>query len=106
MCGSFSTSFLGAPFRFRLPSTGTVPHALIQLFDTEREAFEAIASTYNRYTFLLDTYDPRAAIHTAVEVAHHAREQLGHTLAAVRLDSGDLGGDARYVRAVLDAAGL
>ena len=39
----FYTSFLGAAYRFRLPSTGTVPHALIQLFDTEREAFEAIA---------------------------------------------------------------
>ncbi len=104
--GCFSTSFLGAAYRFRLPSTGTVPHALIQLFDTEQEAFEAIASTYNRYTLLLDTYDPRAAINTAVEVAHSARERLGHVLAAIRLDSGDLAADARYVRGVLDRAGL
>ena len=104
--GCFSTSFLGAAYRFRLPSTGTVPHALIQFFDSEREAFEAIADTYNRYTLLLDTYDPRAAIHTAIEVAHSARDRLGHVLAAVRLDSGDLAGDARYVRRVLDEAGL
>src|SRR5579864_3561828 len=104
--GCFSTSFLGAAYRFRLPSTGTVPHALIQLFDTEREAFEAIANTYNRYTLLLDTYDPRAAIHTAVEVAHSARDRLGHVLAAIRLDSGDLASDARYVRDVLDRSGL
>jgi nicotinate phosphoribosyltransferase len=104
--GCFSTSFLGAAYRFRLPSTGTVPHALIQLFDSEREAFEAIANTYNRYTLLLDTYDPRAAIHTAVEVAHAARDRLGHVLAAIRLDSGDLAGDARYVRDVLDRGGL
>ena len=104
--GCFSTSFLGAAFRFRLPSTGTVPHALIQLFDTEREAFEVIADTYNRYTLLLDTYDPRAAIHTAVDVAHSARDRLGHILAAVRLDSGDLASDARFVRDVLDRAGL
>ncbi|MBV9898659.1 MAG: nicotinate phosphoribosyltransferase [Chloroflexi bacterium] len=104
--GCFSTSFLGAAYRFRLPSTGTVPHALIQLFDTEREAFEAIANTYNRYTFLLDTYDPRAAIHTAIEVAHAARDRLGHVLAAIRLDSGDLAADARYVRDALDRAGL
>jgi nicotinate phosphoribosyltransferase len=89
-----------------LPSTGTVPHALIQLFDTELQAFEAIADTYNRYTLLLDTYDPRVAIHTAVEVAHSARDRLGHVLAAVRLDSGDLVSDARYVRDVLDKAGL
>jgi nicotinate phosphoribosyltransferase len=104
--GCFSTSFLGAAYRFRLPSTGTVPHALIQLFDSEREAFEAIADTYNRYTLLLDTYDPRTAIHTAVEVAHAARDRLGHILAAIRLDSGDLASDARYVRGVLDRAGL
>jgi nicotinate phosphoribosyltransferase len=104
--GCFSTSFLGAAYRFRLPSTGTVPHALIQLFDTEREAFQAIADTYNRYTLLLDTYDPRLAIHTAIDVAHSARDRLGHVLAAVRLDSGDLADDARYVRDVLDRAGL
>jgi nicotinate phosphoribosyltransferase len=104
--GCFSTSFLGAAFRFRLLPTGTVPHALIQLFDTEREAFEAIACTYNRYTLLLDTYDPRTAIQTAIEVAHSARDRLGHVLAAVRLDSGDLLDDARYVRRALDEAGL
>jgi len=104
--GAFSTSFLGGAYRFRLPSTGTVPHALIQLFDTEREAFEATAETYNRYTLLLDTYDTRAAIHTAVEVAARTRDRLGHVLAAVRLDSGDLLDDARYVRGVLDEAGL
>ncbi len=104
--GCFSTSFLGAAFRFRLPSTGTVPHALIQVFDTEREAFEAIAATYNRYTLLLDTYDPRIAIHTAVDIAHEARDRLGHVLAAVRLDSGNLLDDARYVRGVLNAGGL
>src|SRR5207253_5065547 len=104
--GCFSTSFLGAAFRFRLPSTGTVPHALIQFFDTEREAFEAIADTYNRYTLLLDTYDPRAAVHTAVEVAHSARDRLSHVLAAVRLDNGDLEGAARYVRGALDRAAL
>jgi nicotinate phosphoribosyltransferase len=104
--GAFSTSFLGAAYRFRLLPTGTIPHALVQLFDTEREAFEAVAEAYNRYTLLLDTYDPRAAVHTAVEVAHRVRDRLGHVLATVRLDSGDLLEDARYVRCVLDAAGL
>ena len=104
--GCFSTSFLGAAFRFRLLPTGTVPHALVQLFDSERQAFEAVAGTYNRYTLLLDTYDPRAAVHTAIEVAHSARDRLGHVLAAIRLDSGDLLEDARYVRTALDGAGL
>src|SRR3989454_2453131 len=104
--GCASTSLLNAAYEFRLPATGTVPHALIELFSTEEEAFEAIAAAYNRYTLLLDTYDPRHAIHTAIEVALRSRETLGHTLAAVRLDSGDLVVDSIYVRKQLDKAGM
>ncbi len=104
--GCASTSLLNAAYEFRLPATGTVPHALIELFPTEEEAFEAIASAYNRYTLLLDTYDPRHAIHIAIDVALRSQETLGHTLAAVRLDSGDLVGDSIYVREQLDQAGL
>lgn len=96
--GASSTSLLAAAFEYRLPATGTVPHALIQLFDTEEEAFRAVAESFNRYTLLLDTYDPRRAIHTAIEVARAAQAAVGHTLAAVRLDSGDLVADSRYVR--------
>ncbi|MFL5693382.1 MAG: nicotinate phosphoribosyltransferase [Ktedonobacteraceae bacterium] len=104
--GCASTSLLNAAYEFRLPATGTVPHALIELFPTEEEAFAAVASAYNRYTLLLDTYDTRHAIHTAIEVALRSQETLGHTLAAVRLDSGDLVGDSIYVREQLDKAGL
>lgn len=104
--GASSTSLLAAAFEYRLPATGTVPHALIQLFPTEEEAFQAVAESFNRYTLLLDTYDPRRAIHTAIAVARQAQEQLGHTLAAVRLDSGDLASDSRYVREQLAQAGM
>ncbi len=104
--GCASTSLLNAAYEFRLPATGTVPHALIELFPSEEDAFEAIAAAYNRYTLLLDTYDPRHAIHTAIEVAIRSQETLGHTLAAVRLDSGDIAADSIYVREQLDKAGL
>jgi len=104
--GCSSTSLLNAAYEFRLPATGTVPHALIELFPTEEEAFEAIAAAYNRYTLLLDTYDPRQAIHKAIGVALRSQETLGHTLAAVRLDSGDIVGDSIYVREQLDKAEL
>src|SRR5437667_1045147 len=104
--GCASTSLLDAAYEFRLPATGTVPHALIELFPTEEGAFEAIAAAYNRYTLLLDTYDPRQAIHTAIVVALRSQETLGHTLAAVRLDSGDIIGDSIYVREQLDKADL
>jgi nicotinate phosphoribosyltransferase len=104
--GCASTSLLNAAYEFRLPATGTVPHALIELFPTEEEAFQAIAEAYNRYTLLLDTYDPRQAIHTAIGVALRSQETLGHTLAAVRLDSGDMVADSIYIREQLDKAGL
>jgi nicotinate phosphoribosyltransferase len=104
--GCESTSFLAAAQRLGLTASGTVPHALIQLFETEREAFAAIAAGAESYALLLDTYDVRRAVHTAIEVAREAAAQFGHHLAAVRLDSGDLAADSRYVRTALDAAGL
>jgi nicotinate phosphoribosyltransferase len=104
--GAASTSFLAAAFRYRLRATGSIPHALVQLFDSEEEAFRAVAETFSRYTLLLDTYDTYRAIDTAVTVAHWSQETLGHTLAAVRLDSGDLLTLSRHVRATLDRAGL
>ncbi|HEX8731357.1 MAG TPA: nicotinate phosphoribosyltransferase, partial [Ktedonobacterales bacterium] len=104
--GASSTSLLAAAFEYRLLATGTVPHALIQLFPSEEEAFFAVARSFNRYTLLLDTYNPRQAIQTAISVARQVSDDLGHTLAAVRLDSGDLVADSQYVRAHLRDAGM
>ncbi|HEX2923275.1 MAG TPA: nicotinate phosphoribosyltransferase [Chloroflexota bacterium] len=102
--GCSSTSFLAAAYEYRLRASGTIPHALVQLYDSEREGFAAVAESFNRYNLLLDTYQVHDAIHTAVEVAREYQDRMGHTLVAVRLDSGDLGADARYVRGVLDDA--
>lgn len=104
--GCWSTSFLAGAAQYRLLASGTIPHALVQLFEDERRAFEAVAETFNRYTLLLDTYDVPRAIQTAIEVAHQYRESHGHVLAAVRLDSGDLLEQSRYLRKTLDEAGL
>lgn len=104
--GCSSTSLLAAAYDYRLLATGTVPHALIQLYPTEEEAFTAIAESFNRYTLLLDTYDPRRAIHLAIDVARRAQERLGHTLAAVRLDSGNLTADSQYIREQLVQASM
>lgn len=104
--GCSSTSFVAAAERYRLAATGTIPHALVQLFPDEREAFTAVAETFSRYTVLLDTYDISMAMDTVIEVARDVQERLGHTLAAVRLDSGDLEVGSRLVRGVLDREGL
>jgi nicotinate phosphoribosyltransferase len=104
--GCSSTSFVAAAERYRLAATGTIPHALVQLFPDEREAFIAVAETFSRYTVLLDTYDIAAAMNIVTDVARDVQERLGHTLAAVRLDSGDLEAGSRFARGVLDREGL
>lgn len=103
--GCASTSFLAAAQQFGIPASGTIPHALIEAFPTEEEAFRAVAESLERYSLLLDTYDVHRAIATAIEVAHESA-RFGHHLTSVRLDSGDLVADSRHVRAVLDEAGL
>ena len=104
--GCASTSFVAGAKVFDLPTAGTIPHALVQAFATEEDAFRAVAETLDRYSLLLDTYDVHAAIDTAVIVAREAEARFGHQMAAVRLDSGDLLADSLHVRRVLDEAGL
>lgn len=104
--GCVATSYLGAARALGLPAAGTIPHALVQAFPSEAEAFRAVAASFERFTLLLDTYDVGRAIRTAVAVDREAGERWGHRLAAVRLDSGDLAADARHVRGALDEAGL
>jgi nicotinate phosphoribosyltransferase len=104
--GCVATSFVAAARIFDVPAAGTIPHALVQAFPSEEEAFRAVAESLDTYSLLLDTYDVHRAIETAVEVARDARARLGHELTAVRLDSGDLLADSKYVRQVLDEAGM
>lgn len=104
--GCHSTSFLAAAYKFSLFATGSIPHALVQLFEEEERAFIAVAEAYSRYTLLLDTYDIKAATLSAIKVAREYEASLGHTLVAVRLDSGDLVESTKYVRQALDDAGL
>lgn len=104
--GCASTSFLAAAHAYAIPTSGTIPHALVEAFDSEEEAFRAVAEALDRYSLLLDTYDVRRAIHRAAAIARAVQTRRGHRLASVRLDSGDLLADSRYCRAVLDEAGL
>ena len=104
--GCASTSLLAASAAYGMPASGTMPHALAQLFPTEAAAFRAIAQAHPHFRLLLDTYDTLAGARNAAEVGVWARATLGHELVAVRLDSGDLAALSRQVRAILDDAGL
>ncbi|GAA3692683.1 nicotinate phosphoribosyltransferase [Zhihengliuella alba] len=99
IAGFSSTSNLEAGFRYGLPTVGTAAHSFTLLHDSERAAFEAqVASLGRDTTLLVDTYDVEEGVRTAVEVA-------GPELGAVRLDSGDLVDQARWVRVLLDDLG-
>jgi nicotinate phosphoribosyltransferase len=94
--GLTSTSNLEAGRRYGVPTAGTVAHAFIMLFRDERAAFAAQAKAFGTdTTFLVDTYDMEDGIREAVAAA-------GPGLAAIRVDSGDLGALARRARELLD----
>ncbi len=103
--GANSTSFVAAAKDFDIPSSGTIPHAIVQAFPDELTAFRTVAETFPSFTLLLDTYDVERGIEHAIIAAKEA-EGRGHTLSAVRLDSGDLAGYAFMVRRKLDEAGM
>ncbi|REF37644.1 nicotinate phosphoribosyltransferase [Thermasporomyces composti] len=99
IAGFTSTSNLLAGRRYGIPTAGTSAHAFVLLHDSERDAFRAQIETLGRGTTLLvDTFDVREAVRTAVEVA-------GPGLGAIRIDSGDLPALAHEVRAELDRLG-
>jgi nicotinate phosphoribosyltransferase len=104
MVGFAATSNVEAARRYGLAVAGTMAHAFIEAFPTEREAFLAFAEDHpTRTTFLVDTYDTMRGVRNAIDVIRELglADHLG-----VRLDSGDLDVLARSARAVLDEAGL
>lgn len=104
--GCDSTSFVAGAMAYDIPASGTIPHALVQAYPTELEAFRAVAAAMPEYSLLLDTYDVPTGIAHAITVAKEERERSGHRMTAVRLDSGDLIADSFMVRQKLDDAGL
>ncbi|MDN5754820.1 MAG: nicotinate phosphoribosyltransferase, partial [Micrococcaceae bacterium] len=99
IAGFHSTSNLEAGLHYGVPTVGTAAHSFTLLHDSERAAFEAqVASLGADTSLLVDTYDVEQGVRTAVEVA-------GPALGAVRLDSGDLVEQARWVRRLLDDLG-
>jgi nicotinate phosphoribosyltransferase len=104
--GGAGTSLVAAGRRWGIPLSGTMAHSFVMSFDDEADAFRAYARSFPQAVVLLiDTYDTVRGAQRAVDVAHELAGE-GIEIAAVRLDSGDLGALAVEVRAVLDAGGL
>lgn len=99
IAGFDTTSNLEAGRQWGIPTMGTAAHSWTLLHDSEEDAFRAqVASSGTGTTLLVDTYDIRAGVETAIRVA-------GTGLGGVRIDSGDLPIIAGEVRAQLDALG-
>jgi len=104
--GAVSTSNVLAGYHFDIPVVGTMAHSWIMGFETELEAFQAYADTYQDSSVLLiDTYDTIEGAKNAVIVGKEL-EDKGYQLQAIRLDSGDLVDLSIKVRDILDNAGL
>ncbi|MGO2747964.1 nicotinate phosphoribosyltransferase [Microbacterium sp.] len=99
IAGFGATSNLEAGRRWGIPTMGTAAHSWTLLHDSEEDAFRAqIESLGADTTLLVDTYDIRQGVATAIRVA-------GTGLGGVRLDSGDLPTVAAAVRDQLDELG-
>lgn len=99
IAGFGATSNLEAGRRWDIPTMGTAAHSWTLLHDTEEDAFRAqIDSLGTGTTLLVDTYDIREGVETAIRIA-------GTELGGVRLDSGDLPTVAAAVRQQLDELG-
>ncbi len=97
--GCIGTSNVEAGRLFGINVYGTAAHSWIMTFESEMEAFRAYHRVFPKSTtLLLDTYDP-------IEAARLAT-RIGPSLKGVRLDSGDLAGQAGRVRGILDEAGM
>ena len=100
--GAVATSNVKAGMEYNIPITGTQAHSFIMSYENEIDAFRAYANTFpENCVLLIDTYNTLEGVRKAAIVAKEM-EALGHTLKAVRLDSGDLGYLSDRVRAILD----
>ncbi len=99
IAGLDGTSNVLAAKKLGIPVMGTAAHAFIMSFAHEQDAFAAYHQLYpDHCTLLIDTYDTLEGCRRAAAI--------GPALKGVRLDSGDLGAQAKECRRILDEAGL
>lgn len=106
--GAIATANTYADQLFDIPSSGTMAHSFVQLYEDEYTAFCKYASLYKENTTLLvDTYNVlKSGLPNAIKVAKEVLEPNGYRLKGIRLDSGDLTYLSKKAREILDLNGL
>jgi nicotinate phosphoribosyltransferase len=96
--GCSGTSNVLAGQQFGIATYGTQAHSWVMAHEQESEAFRNFLDSFPEGSvLLLDTYDVHRAVRQIIA--------MGRKPAGVRLDSGDLAKDSRWVRHELDRSG-
>jgi nicotinate phosphoribosyltransferase len=96
--GCAGSSNVLAGHQFGMNTYGTQAHSWVMAHETESEAFRHFLDAFPEgAVLLLDTYDVRNAVKNIIT--------MGRKPSGVRLDSGDLVRDSKWVRLELDRAG-
>jgi nicotinate phosphoribosyltransferase len=96
IAGFSGTSHVEAALRLGIPAVGTMAHAWVQAFDSEKTAFETFARLLPKAsTLLVDTYDTDQGVRHAAAIEP--------PIQAIRLDSGDLVAVSKSARSILDS---
>ena len=107
IAGCTGTACVLADELYGVPSTGTMAHSWVQMFDTELEAFEEYCRTYpDSTTLLVDTYNVlKSGVPNAIKAFDNILKPLGARPKGIRLDSGDIAYLSIEARKMLDEAG-
>ncbi len=92
---------------FNVPTSGTMAHSWIQMFDNEYLAFKTYCENYpDSVVLLVDTYNViKSGIPNAIKAFDNILKPLNKRPKAIRLDSGDITYLSIKARKMLDDAG-
>ncbi len=105
--GCSSTSNVLAAKMFNIPTSGTMAHSWVQMFDNELDAFKAYARNYpDSCLLLVDTYNTlKSGIPNAIRTFNEVLAPMGKRPVGIRIDSGDITYLTKKARKMLDDAG-
>jgi nicotinate phosphoribosyltransferase len=106
--GCDSSSNTLADRDFGVPSSGTMAHSWVEMFDDELSAFKAYCEIYPENTVLLvDTYNiEKSGIPNAIKAFNEVLVPKGYRPKGIRIDSGDIAYESKRARKMLDEAGF